>query len=238
VLQHGGGVGVLTLSLLGAIWSCMAAVVSLMTALNRAYDVRETRSFWAVRGMALLATIVLGVLAVVAAGITVAVPVVGGAIGGRFGHMVSWLRFPVAGALMILVLATTYRFLPNIKPRLQAIMPGSLVGVGLWLLTSWGFSAYVRNIGTYEIVYGVLGGVIVLLLWMWISGQVVLLGAEINKLLTPREDLDRITTPHETASSFPESRPDRSANRRSPRVSHVQRRNESNPRANGCRACD
>jgi membrane protein len=196
-LHRSGGIGLLMLSLLGALWSSMTAVVSLMTALNRAYGVKETRGFWRVHGIAFLTTLILSVLVVAAAGISVAIPFLADVLGGQLGGTWALLRFPVSGLIMILALAISYRFLPNVHSRQQVILPGSAIGVTLWLLTSWGFSAYVRNIGTYEVLYGALGGVAILLLWMWLTSQVFLLGAEINVLLTPGGGLDRVAVPHE-----------------------------------------
>ncbi len=197
ILRSSGGPGLLTLSLVGALWSTQSAVVSLITALNRAYDVEETRPSWKVHGLALLGTLVLGAVVLVAAAITVALPFAAGAIGGIPGAVVSWLGLFVAGLMVVLALVVSYRFLPNIQPPLQVIFPGAVTALVLWLLASWGFSTYARHAGTYEVVYGALAGVTVLLLWMWISGQVVLIGAEINKLLTPEADLERIETPIE-----------------------------------------
>ena len=73
--------------------------------------------------------------------------------------------------------------LPDVEQRFRFITPGSVVGVLIWMAASWGFSVYVRNFGSYDATYGALGGVIVLLLWMWISAQALLLGAEINAIL-------------------------------------------------------
>jgi membrane protein len=101
----------------------------------------------------------------------------------------------VAGAFLLLLWALFYWALPNVKPtRFQLVTPGSLFGVVVWLLASWGFSEYVRHFGTYQKTYGALGGIIVLLVWMWISGVVLLVGAEINKILTPAEKLKRSPT--------------------------------------------
>jgi membrane protein len=84
---------------------------------------------------------------------------------------------------MLLVWAMIYYLLPDVQQEFKFITPGSVVGVIVWLLASWGFSLYVRNFGSYDANYGALGGVIVMLLWMWISAQVILLGAEVNALL-------------------------------------------------------
>ena len=97
--------------------------------------------------------------------------------------MVLWLRLPVAGLLMMAVWAMIYYVLPDVEQKFKFITPGSVVGVLLWLLASAGFSMYVKNFGSYDVSYGALGGVIVMLMWMWISAQVILIGAEINAIL-------------------------------------------------------
>jgi len=81
--------------------------------------------------------------------------------------------------------AGLYSFLPNRRLRYRLATPGSFVGVAAWLLVSWGFGLYARYMGSYNDVYGALGGVIVLLLWMWLSTMAFLVGAEINALLMP-----------------------------------------------------
>jgi membrane protein len=177
----------LTIGIVGAVWAASGGVSSLMQALNRAYDVRETRPFWKTRGLAILVTLGAGVLGVLTAAIMFFVPVVGAIAGGRAGAALTWLRFPVAGAILMALLAVLYWILPNVKPRFHLITPGSVTAVVVWLAASWGFSEYVRRSRSYEATYGALGGVIILLVWMWLSAVVVLLGAELNKILTPRE---------------------------------------------------
>jgi membrane protein len=92
----------------------------------------------------------------------------------------------VAGLLMMFLWALLYYALPNVKQRFKFITPGSVVGVVIWVIASWAFSQYVANFGKYDANYGAIGGVIVLLLWMWISAQVILLGAEINAIIEHR----------------------------------------------------
>jgi membrane protein len=182
--QHGG---LLTFGAVAAIYATSSGISSLIDGLNRAYDVVETRPFWKRRGIALLTTLCAGLMALVAALIAVAVPAVAKAIGGPIGLAIDWARLPAAGLLMMVLWALLYRFLPNVKLPFKILTPGSLSGVLIWIAASWGFSMYVKHFGKYEITYGAMGGVIVLLIWMWVSAQVLLLGAEINKLLAPDE---------------------------------------------------
>ncbi|WP_373046453.1 YihY/virulence factor BrkB family protein [Vulgatibacter sp.] len=182
-LGEGGSPELLTFSAVGAIWSASTGIAALMRALNRAYDVRESRPIWKVRGIAVATTLVAATISVLATAAAVAAPAVAGAIGGWPEQVILWLRLPVAGLLIMLVWALLYYFLPDVEQRFRFITPGSVVGVIIWLLASTGFSIYVANFGNYEVSYGALGGVIILLFWMWISSMVVLLGAEINAVL-------------------------------------------------------
>lgn len=188
-LEQNPSGGLLTLGIVLAIWSASSGVSSLMTALNRCYDVRETRPFWKTRPLAVGVTLVAGVVSVLTAAVMFFLPVVAGIIGGPIGSAILWLRFLVAGLLLLGLWAFFYWALPNVHPRFQLITPGSLFGVVAWLIASWGFTEYVRHSKSYEATYGTLGAVIILLVWMWISSLVLLLGAEINKVLTPAEKL-------------------------------------------------
>lgn len=185
-LGEGGSPELLTASAIGAIWSASTGIAALMRALNRAYGVRETRPMWKVRGIALLTTLVAAALSIVATFVAVATPAIAAAIGGPIESAILWARIPVAGLTMMLVWALLYYFLPDVEQRFRFITPGSVVGVLVWLVASTLFSIYVSNFGDYEVSYGALGGVIILLVWMWISSLVILLGAEINAVLEHR----------------------------------------------------
>ncbi|WNG46451.1 YihY/virulence factor BrkB family protein [Archangium minus] len=185
-LAAGNNVGLLTVGALGAVWAASGGVVAMMDALNTVYDVEESRPFWKVRGIAIMMTLGGAVLAILSSLAMVATPAVANFLGEPLGTVVTWLRLPFAGLLMMLALALLYYVLPDVKQTFKFISPGSVVGVLIWLVASWGFSVYVRNFGSYDANYGALGGVIVLLLWMWISSQVILLGAEINAVLEHR----------------------------------------------------
>lgn len=183
--------GLLTLGFLGALLSASAGVGSLVPALNRAYDVVETRGIVRRRLIAVAATLGIGVVAILASVVALVVPAVARFVGGPLGAALDWLRLPIAGALMMTVWALLYTLLPNVRRRFQIVTPGSTAGVLLWVGASWGFTQYVRRVGTFEATYGALGGVIVLLLWMWVSAMALLLGAEINRILMPREAPER-----------------------------------------------
>ncbi len=175
--------GLLTVGALVALWSASSGVSEVQRALNIMYGVKEGRPFWKARGIALLMTLVAGALAVVAGLAAVAAAPLASAIPGPLGTAVAWLRLPVAGLIMMLLWALLYYALPDVEQDFRFITPGSVVGVVLWVLASWAFSLYVANFGKYEAVYGSLGGVVVMLLWMYLSSVVLLLGAEVNAVI-------------------------------------------------------
>lgn len=185
-LAENNSVGLLTVGGLGAVWAASGGVVALMSALNTTYGVKESRPFWKVRGIALLTTLGAAIVSIIAAALAVAAPAVADKLGEPFGTLLVWLRLPFAGMMMMLVWALLYYALPDVKQNFKFITPGSVVGVVIWVLASWGFSKYVANFGKYDVNYGAIGGVIVFLLWMWITSQVILLGAEINAILEHR----------------------------------------------------
>ena len=203
-LTTGTPPAVLTVGGLGALWAASSAIAALTTALDSAYDVEETRPFWKTRGMALLITLAGSIFVVAATAIAVAAPAVAHHLGGPVGTLVLWLRWPVAALIMAFVLACLYYFLPDVEQSFRFITPGSLVAVVLWVLASLGFSLYVGHVAGYEVVYGALGSVIVLMLWMWISALAVLLGAEINAVLEHRAPEGKRTLA-ETGPDVPKS---------------------------------
>jgi membrane protein len=179
-------VSLLGFGALGAIWAASGGVMALMRALNRCYDVEEGRPFWKVRAVAILMTVVSGVLSLLAALVAVATAPLADVVGGPIGMAIGWLRLPVAGVVMMLMWALLYYVLPDVEQRFRFITPGSAFGVVLWVVASWGFSKYVTSFGSYDKTYGALGGVIVLLFWMWLSSLVLLVGAEMNALIEHR----------------------------------------------------
>lgn len=185
-LADSNPVGLLTVGGVGAIWAASGGIVALMTALNTAYGVEETRPVWKLRLIAVATTLVAAVVAIFAALAAVATPALASKLPGPMSTVALWLRLPVAGLLMMFLWAVLYYILPNAKQKFRFITPGSVVGVLIWVAASWAFSKYVANFGKYDVNYGAIGGVIVLLLWMWLSSQVVLLGAEINSILEQR----------------------------------------------------
>lgn len=183
-LTGGGHTGLLTFSALTAIWSATAGVVNLISALNSAYGVVERRPHWKVYSIA-LAVMVAGALLALAAGLlAVAAPALAARLGPPWPSIVEWARLPAAALLMMVLWATLYSVLPDTRRRFRLLTPGAVIGVLIWLAASLGFSFYLSRFSTFGLTYGALAGIIILLLWMWISSLALVLGAAINALVS------------------------------------------------------
>ncbi len=183
----GLGIG-LALSTLGALWSASSGVKALITATNIVYGEQETRGFLRVRGLALLFTLGIVAFLTVAVGALVVVPRLLRDFPGPTGELLSLATWPGVAVSMALGLAILYRFGPNhSKPKWQWASWGAIGASVAWLLLTLLFSLYVSRFGTFDATYGALAGVILLLLWFFLSGFVVLLGAEVNAVLDQRK---------------------------------------------------
>src|SRR5215204_1020275 len=181
--------GLLSVGILGTIWAASGAFAALINALNRAYDVQETRPFWKVRGIAILMTLGLSVLVLIGVLLLVLGPQIGDTIAQVFGlkdtFELGWniARWPAALFFMVFTVALLYYFAPDVEQPFRWITPGGLIGVLLWVLASVAFNFYVSNFGSYNKTYGSIGAVIVLLLYLYISSITVLFGATLNATL-------------------------------------------------------
>src|SRR5215211_2475462 len=181
--------GLLSVGILGTIWAASGAFAALINALNRAYDVQETRPFWKVRGIAILMTLGLSVLILVGVLLLVVGEPIGRAVadvfglGGLFELVWNIARWPVALFFMVFTVALLYYFAPDVNQPFRWITPGGLIGVLLWVLASAGFNFYVDNFGSYDKTYGSIGVVIILLLYLYISSLTILFGATLNAIL-------------------------------------------------------
>jgi membrane protein len=182
--------------LAGALWSASGYVGAFMRASNSVWDVDEGRPVWKTIplrvGVTLAAMLVLslGLLAVVVSG-----PLaerVGDVIGAGDTAVAAWnvAKWPVIVLLLSLLLALLYYAAPNVRhPGIRWISPGSVLAVLLWLAASGLFALYVSNFGSYNATYGALAGVIVFLVWLWISNIAILLGAELNAELEREREI-------------------------------------------------
>ena len=188
----------LFLSLAAVLWSASAGTMSLMEGVNIAYDERETRSFIRRRGMALVMAALLVVAGLASLGLIAVLPVVLGAIGlGSAGEtLISIGRWPVLAAGVIIGLAALYRYAPNrTKPRWRWVSWGAVTATVVWIAASVGLSIYVENFGNYNKTYGALAGVIVLMLWLYVSMYAILLGAELDAELEAQTRKDSTVGP-------------------------------------------
>lgn len=180
--QKGLGIG-LMVSLLLALWSASGGTGNLITAVNDAYDEQETRPFVKRKAMALAMTIGAIVVFVVMAGLVAVFPAVAGALDlpGPLRAALEAGRWVAVLVVIALALAVLYRVAPNRdQPKMRWVSVGAGVATLLWVVASIGFSLYVDNFGSYGKTYGSLAGVVILLMWLWLSLYAVLLGAEIN----------------------------------------------------------
>jgi membrane protein len=186
--RNSGAAGVLFIvGIAGALWSASGYVAAFMRASNAIYDVGEGRPIWKTVPTRVLTTLVLLVML---AAVTIAVTLTGG-LAQQVGKLVgigdaavtAWdiAKWPVILAVVITMFAILYWAAPNVKhPRFRWISPGGIVGVVLWIVASAAFAVYVANFSSYNKTYGALGGVIVFLVWLWVSNIAILLGAEFN----------------------------------------------------------
>jgi membrane protein len=193
----GGTSGVaFVLGFFGAVWAASGAMGTIMKAVNRAYEVQETRPFWRSR--------IVAIILVVATGLTTAgvflLIVVGGSLGDAIakkaglGGVFQWtwaiLRWPIAFCAILLFFALVYFLGPNMRQRnWKWVTPGSILGSSLWLVLSGLFALYVTFAGNYTKTYGTLASGIILLLWLNYSAFAVLYGAELNSELDRQADI-------------------------------------------------
>lgn len=171
----------LLVSVVVALLAASKGMLSIVTALNIAYDEDETRKFLRLRGLALLLTVGVAVAGVVGVGGMVIVANVAGALGTAGEIALTVIRWPVLAALAALALAVLYRYAPDRDPAAwRWVTPGAAAATLLWLVASVGFSVYVRNFGSYNETYGSLAAVVVLLLWLFLTAYAVVFGAELD----------------------------------------------------------
>jgi membrane protein len=179
--------GLLTLGLLVAIWSSSAALVAIIGAVNRAYDLEESRPWWKTRLTAIGLTFALAIMILLSFSIIVAGPTVVEWLAAKFGFgsffEVAWnvIRWPLAFFLASTAIGLVFYFAPDAEQDWVWITPGAVLATTLWILVSVAFKVYVTNFGNYDsVTYGAMGAVIVLLLWFYLSGLAILFGAELN----------------------------------------------------------
>lgn len=183
----------LSFSVIGTIWSASNGMNAIIQAFNQAYDVKESRSFLFARGMSILLTFAMIFVFIVA----LLLPVFGKQIGlflfdefGLSGEFLSiWnnLRWVISTIVLFIVFTMLYLLAPNKKLKCRTVLPGAIFTTAGWALVSLLFSFYVENFGDFSVMYGSLGGIIVLMIWFYLSGLIIIIGGEINAFFNKEE---------------------------------------------------
>jgi membrane protein len=170
-----------------ALWSASAYVGAFIRASNVIYETPEGRPFWKLRPLQMLVTLIMVILlALVAVALVLTGPVVSAVadplgIGDTAVTIWNIAKWPVLLAVVLAMIAVLYYASPNAKlPGFSWVTPGSVVAVVIWLIASGAFAFYVANFGSYDKTYGTLGGLVVMLVWLWISNLALLFGHELN----------------------------------------------------------
>jgi membrane protein len=192
-ISAASGGGKITFGILATLWAASNGMGAITQALNVAYNVKESRPWWKQRLTAVSLTIALSVLIISALLIVLYGGLIADHIAGRYGFgdffTLTWkiIQWPIALAFMLFSFALIYYFAPDLhEQKWTWVTPGSVIGVGLWLLISFGLRTYLQYFNSYSKTYGSLGAVIILMLWLYLTGVAILIGGEVNSDL---EDL-------------------------------------------------
>jgi membrane protein len=205
-IASGDRVGLLSLGVAGALWSSSSAMTAVIDVMNHAYDVSENRPWWRVRLTGIALTIGVALFIITSLMLVLAGPEladwVAARLGGAWFFATAWKvsQWPIILVLVSIGIAAIYYFGPNVEQDWVWVTPGSILAAALWLAGSLAFRAYVVNFGNYDATYGAVGAMIVLMLWFYLLGFVIIIGAEINAEI-------------EHASPWSSARPKRSAPR-------------------------
>jgi membrane protein len=189
--------GLMTLSIVAALWAVSSGIEALREALNKAYGVEDSRPIWFCRLQSLAFTIIFSVSIIVVMIVLVIGPVLWSYIvpllkvPWEWGWFYELLRYVISIGLLYLVVALLYRWLPSRHLPRREVLPGAAVTVLLWLILASLFSLYLQNLGRFSVTYGSLGGIVVTLMFFYISGLIFIFGAEINSARR-RAEADRL----------------------------------------------
>ncbi len=192
VLQNRNG-GLLSIGIIATIWSASNGMNAIVKSLNRSYELEETRPFIIVRGLSIIFTILMILLFAVALVLPVFGKQIGTVLFSYFGFKEGFLnvwnsiRWTISPLIIFLVLSGLYWIVPNTKLTLKSVFPGALFSTVGWILTSLAFSFYVSNFANYSSTYGSIGGIIVLMLWLYFTGNILLIGGQVNAVMRERQ---------------------------------------------------
>lgn len=188
VMQSSGG-GLLSFGLIATLWSASNGMTALMNAFNVAYDVEDNRNFVLAKGLSLIFTVILALSVL----LTFVLVIFGGqlgtlmfetiGLGSEFQTLWNLVRNILPVILVFVVFLVIYLTAPNIKLNIKSVIPGAVFTTVMFLAASWGFSFYVSNFGNYSATYGSLAGAIILVFWLYITGVIIILGAQINAIM-------------------------------------------------------
>jgi membrane protein len=176
-------------SILLALWGVSGAFRSVMGAMNVMYEVEEARPFWKKYLISILLSLGVAALLLFALGLVIFGPQLGGAVADAVGlgfvFQLVWtiVQWPVLIFIAIFAFALVYYYAPDVEQRFKWISPGSVVAVAAWLLFSLLFALYVNNFGSYNATYGSLAGVVILMLYIYYSAFIMLVGTELNQVI-------------------------------------------------------
>ncbi len=186
--------GLLSVGIIATIWSASNGMNALIKSLNRSYDLDETRPFFIARGISVIFTLLLIVLFVVA----LALPIFGEQIGTFLfsylgyeqGFLGVWnqVRWTIPPVMIFIVFMLLYWIAPNKKLYLKSVIPGAIFATLGWIVVSLGFSLYVSSFANYSATYGSIGGIIVLMMWLYFSGTILMVGGQINAVMQERKE--------------------------------------------------
>lgn len=186
-----------------AIWSMSKGIKSLIRGINRSYGVSESRSFLNVLIISIIFAIMLLLLIIMSLILLMGGEKIGTFVFDLIGldkyfiYIWNLLRYSIGILFVIIILVVLYTFMPNTKMKIKDSIPGAVVSTFLWIIVNYGYSFYVNNFSKYDVIYGSLGGVIVLLTWVYLSSWTILAGSEVNaRLLHKKRNITYIKRNH------------------------------------------
>lgn len=222
--------GLLSVGAIGTILFATGGTNALIRTMNRAYGVRETRPIWKRYPMAAGMTILAGISTIAAFALFVAGQFYGRAIAASlgFGETFTWVisigRWPIAFLFLLIGVGVMYWAAPNMHVKFLWVLPGAAVFGAVWLAVTFGFGIYIRNFGSYTATYGAMAGVVIVLIWFYLSALALLLGAELNQAIDERVDPARVDEERREKGETPSQDP-----RALGRMEEQQRRTARHP---------
>lgn len=194
-VSEGRSEALLSFGMLATLWAASKGINAIIKGLNRAYDIDESRVFWKIRGIAFLATMIIGVVVL----LSILLLVLGSWLKTQiflladlpYGLQKVWdlLQYIIPLFVLFVVFTLLYWIAPSRRLTLKEVMPGAMFSTIGWIITSILFSIYVNQFSDFTKTYGSLGGVMILLIWLYISSIIILVGGEINALLFNRRPI-------------------------------------------------